>query len=54
MSATNDINFMDEEEFIKLPDIPEKWKIYELTKEEEKFINRGYCENEPIALQLKN
>jgi hypothetical protein len=48
------IDFMDEEEFIKLPNIPKEWKENELTEKQYNYINRGTTDSEPVELQLHN
>ena len=44
---------MDYEDFIKLPDFKSETKEYLLTKNEIKYINRGYQSYEPTELQIK-
>jgi len=45
---------MDEEDFIPLDPLPTDYKEKVFTPQEFTYINRGYCDYEPVELQLKN
>ena len=53
MSSTkNNTNIIFCEDYIELPALPKSW-TNELTDEQQKYVNRGSCDHEPVEYQLK-